>query len=57
MFDLPIALAGLQMDGQLDASRSIDMFDHWRIGSIGELRSIRGALSVALLAKSMGYEQ
>ena len=58
MFDLPIAIAILQMDGQLDSS--IDLSKCLIIGELalsGELRPIRGALSVALLAKSMGYEQ
>ena len=58
MFDLPIALAILHMDGQLNCT--IDLSQCLVIGELalsGELRRIRGALSVALLAKSLGYQQ
>ena len=58
MFDLPIAMAILQMDGQLESK--IDLSQCLVIGELalsGALRPIRGALSVALLAKSMGYQQ
>ena len=58
MFDLPIALAILQMDGQLECT--VDLSRCLVIGELalsGELRPVRGALSVALLAKSMGYQQ
>ena len=58
LFDLPIALAILQMDGQL--ASEVDLNHCLVVGELalsGELRSIRGALSIALLAKSMGYRQ
>ena len=58
LFDLPIALAILKMDGQLE--NTIDLDGCLIVGELalsGELRPICGALSIAILAIEMGYQR
>lgn len=55
-FDLPIALAILAADGQLELQNSSQLF----IGELaldGTLRPIQGMISVALLAKELGVKE
>ena len=55
-FDLPIALAILAADGQLELSHPLRLF----VGELaldGTLRPIQGIISVALLAKELGMEE
>ena len=55
VFDLPIAVAILLMDGQIESVRSLqDVLIVGELSLSGELRPIRGALSFALLAKNLG---
>ena len=56
LFDLPIAIAILLMDDQINSVRALN--ETLIVGELslsGELRRIRGALSIALLAKDLGY--
>ena len=57
VFDLPIAIAILHMDGQFQSM--VPLSTVLIVGELslsGELNPIRGALSLAILAKSMGYK-
>ena len=56
LFDLPIAIAILLMDDQIDKIRPLQ--ETLIVGELslsGELRRVRGAISIALLAKELGY--
>jgi len=55
-YDLPIALGILMADGQLEAdvSRAVVAGE---LSLSGQLRPIRGALSLAIMAKSKGYQE
>ncbi len=53
-FDLPIAIALLQASGQLPAGAAAGMLVLGELGLEGDLRPIRGALSVALRARAQG---
>jgi magnesium chelatase family protein len=53
-FDLPIAIAILAASGQLPAAAVEGMLLIGELGLEGDLRPIRGAISVALAAKSAG---
>ncbi len=57
--DLPIALALMVSLGDIPARRVIDLSRYLVIGELaldGSLRPIRGALSVAVLARDQGFE-
>lgn len=57
LFDLPIAIAILHMDGQFQSVISLsEVLIVGELSLSGELKPIRGAMSIALLAKSMGYK-
>ena len=56
LFDLPIAIAILLMDDQITSVRTLtETLIVGELSLSGELRRIRGALSIALLAKDLGY--
>src|SRR3954466_13361535 len=54
-FDLPIALGILVATGQLPEERLSDQMVVGEVGLEGDLRPVRGALSMALAARSAGY--
>src|SRR4051795_10923577 len=54
-FDLPIALGILVASGQLPEERLSDQMVFGEVGLEGDLRPVRGALSMALAARSAGY--
>src|SRR4051794_23768315 len=54
-FDLPIALGILVASGQLPEEGLSDQMVFGEVGLEGDLRPIRGALSMALAARSAGY--
>lgn len=55
LYDLPIAIGLLQSSGQLkDHDRHADYLIVGELALSGELRSISGALAIAILARSMG---
>ncbi len=56
-FDLPIALAVLAASGQLPSESVADRVVAGELGLDGALRPIRGALSIALLARSLGARE
>jgi len=53
-FDLPIAIALLQASGQLPEGAAAGLLVQGELGLEGDLRPIRGALSVALRARAQG---
>ena len=53
-FDLPIALALLMASGQLPAERMEGIWSAAELGLDGTLRSIRGALALAMAAREAG---
>ena len=53
-FDLPIALALLLASGQLDPSRLAGVWAAGELGLDGRLRPVRGALALALAARTAG---
>ncbi|MFM7236750.1 MAG: YifB family Mg chelatase-like AAA ATPase [Cyanobium sp.] len=53
-FDLPIALALLMASGQLPAERMEGIWSAAELGLDGALRSIRGALALAMAAREAG---
>ncbi len=53
-FDLPIAIALLQASGQLPEGSAAGLLVQGELGLEGDLRPIRGALSVALRARAQG---
>ncbi len=56
LFDLPIAIAILLMDSQIETSQPLTtMMFVGELALSGEVRPIRGALSIALLAQEMNY--
>jgi magnesium chelatase family protein len=54
-FDLPIALGILVASGQLPAERLVDQLVIGEVGLEGDLRPVRGALSMALAARAAGH--
>lgn len=56
-FDLPIALAVLGASGQLPARALEGRLVAGELGLAGDLRPVRGALSLALLARTLGLEE
>jgi magnesium chelatase family protein len=54
-FDLPIALGILVASGQLPEERLQDQMVLGEVGLEGDLRPVRGALSMALAARSAGH--
>ena len=54
-FDLPIALGILVASGQLPEERLRDQVVLGEVGLEGDLRPVRGALSMALAARAAGY--
>ncbi|MBP7005964.1 YifB family Mg chelatase-like AAA ATPase [Patescibacteria group bacterium] len=56
-FDLPIAMAILMREGILDAEQVANTLFVGELGLDGRVHGIRGALSVALLAKRAGYKR
>jgi magnesium chelatase family protein len=54
-FDLPIALGILVASGQLPEELLRDQMVFGEVGLEGDLRPVRGALSMALAARSAGY--
>jgi magnesium chelatase family protein len=54
-FDLPIALGILAAAGQLDAARAGDFEFAGELSLAGELRPVRGALALALAARSAAH--
>jgi magnesium chelatase family protein len=55
-FDLPIAIGILTASGQLECNRLERVLLLGELGLEGDLRPIRGALPIALAAKSMGCD-
>ncbi|HEY7682886.1 MAG TPA: YifB family Mg chelatase-like AAA ATPase [Gemmatimonadales bacterium] len=55
-FDLPIAISVLLASGQLPAERADGMLFVGELGLEGDLRPIRGAISVALAARAAGLK-
>src|SRR5262245_60268344 len=53
-FDLPIALGILVASGQIPGERLTDMLVAGEVGLEGDLRPVRGALSMALAARAAG---
>jgi magnesium chelatase family protein len=56
-FDLPIAIGILTASGQLECNRLERVLLLGELGLEGDLRPIRGALPIALAAKSMGCDE
>lgn len=56
-FDLPIAMAILMREGLLDAGQVSNTLFVGELGLDGRVHGIRGALSMALLAKQTGYKK
>ena len=54
-YDLPIALSILVASGQLQASQVADAIFAGELSLSGELRSIRGAITIAEIASKAGY--
>jgi magnesium chelatase family protein len=55
-FDLPIALGILAASGQLPEDRLRDHMVVGEVGLEGDLRPVRGALSMAIAARQAGYQ-
>ena len=53
-FDLPIALTLLSAIGSLESSRLNDFVLAGELGLSGEIRKIRGALAMAMMAREIG---
>lgn len=56
-FDLPIALGVLQASGQLPRDKMEDRLILGELALDGGLRPVRGALSVAMMAKEHGFRE
>lgn len=56
-FDLPIALAVLAASGQLPERALVDRLIVGELGLAGDVRPVRGALSIALLARALGVHE
>jgi len=54
-FDLPVALGILAADGQIPAEALRDLLVVGELSMGGEQRVVRGALSLAVLARSLGF--
>ena len=54
-FDLPVAVGILAASGQVESDRITDTLFAGELSLEGALRPIRGALSLALMAKQQGY--
>lgn len=57
LFDLPIAVALLAHQGTIPFERLLDSLFVGELGLNGSVRAIRGALAIAVMAKTRGYKR